>query len=390
MTSTETLTPPRRATKQKVLSIQMCRGIAVVAVVLSHLSELERSYFGSTHTALFRMGNFGVDIFFIISGIVISMVTAGKFGSVRNAARFGYHRFARIYPIFWFYFAVALAIFLYKPNLINALKGHQVHLVRSFFLIPSGSPNLIVQAWTLSHELTFYIVFCVLIMSIRERYVPICLGLWGSGIIALGLFHVSYDNVFLALILSPFNLEFIAGCCLYYIFRRRERRYNPGPGLLAASLLWIGALAFWAFYAHKSDTLWIDEHSWNRLALYGPFAFLFIWGLLELERREKLISASSLEAVGDWSYSIYLSHLLLIAAIGRPIAHMLSASKLGFVLAYLVIVPTVLLFGFASYNWIERPLMRALYKGTPKAKSHLSHALRLVPRRIRGRRAQVS
>ncbi len=85
---------------RRIVSIQVCRGLAALLVVLTHIHGIEETHFTSHHLRLFGYADIGVDIFFVISGIVIASVTAEKFGSPRNAAVFLYHRLARIFPSF--------------------------------------------------------------------------------------------------------------------------------------------------------------------------------------------------------------------------------------------------------------------------------------------------
>jgi exopolysaccharide production protein ExoZ len=355
---------PVAASKKRILSIQACRGIAVLAVVLSHISGLEQRYFNTVHTILFRLGNCGVDLFFIISGVVISLVTTRKFDSARNAGTFLYHRMARIYPVFWIYFALAASIFFYKPSLVNALAGHKPHLLSGFFLIPTESPNLIVQSWTLGYEIAFYIIFSLLMCFFSEKMLPVLLGAWAAMIVAASILH-AHIAVFLAPFISPLDLEFIAGCVLYMIFKRTAGSRNLGYALLSGAFLWMLFLAITTYRFHGSNGEWIDEHYWTRVELFGPFAFMFLWGCLEMERHFDWFGSRQLEAIGDWSYSIYLSHIMLIAAVGRPIARVTHGLPFGLVGAYCAIVPLVLLLGYFSYNWVERPLIDWLYRRPP-------------------------
>ena len=94
-------TPPHLNPKARITSIQVCRGLAAVLVVLAHIHNLELKYFGTNHLGVLQYGVSGVDVFFVISGVVISAVTAGQGENVRNALRFLYQRCARIFPIYW-------------------------------------------------------------------------------------------------------------------------------------------------------------------------------------------------------------------------------------------------------------------------------------------------
>lgn len=141
-------TTSARLSSPRILSIQAFRGIAAMLVVFLHLHHVERKYFASDTLGAFQYGWIGVDLFFLISGVVISLVTAGKFQDRGNAFRFLYHRLARIFPIYWFYYLIILAAYLYNPLWISAATGHHLDLLPSILLIPCSS-MVVGQAWTL-------------------------------------------------------------------------------------------------------------------------------------------------------------------------------------------------------------------------------------------------
>lgn len=101
-----------KQSQNRIVSVQVCRGLAAVLVILAHLDNVESKYFSTRMMSNFQYGVSGVDLFFIISGFVISLVTVGKFGGGRKAAVFLYHRFARVFPIYWIYSLIVLLAFL--------------------------------------------------------------------------------------------------------------------------------------------------------------------------------------------------------------------------------------------------------------------------------------
>jgi exopolysaccharide production protein ExoZ len=354
-----------RARKSRLKSVQACRAYAVLGVIMSHISGLEERYFHTSHCRLFRVGNIGVDIFFVVSGLVISLVTTGKFRVTRNALTFLYHRFARIYPVFWFYFMIALAIFLYRPSLVNAMAGHKPHVVRAFLLIPSDSPNLVVQAWSLSYEVAFYLVFGIAMFLLAERWLPFFLGGWTLVIATLAILHIHPSAAF-AVFTSAYDVEFIVGCCVFLLYRRISSSPHRGRLAILLAILWGLGITLWCVVGHAGSTEWIDEHPWMRIALRLPSAVLFVWGAIELEGHSRWFDHPWIDAIGDWSYSLYLSHILLIATIGRPLSAILRHLPGGFLLTYAILIPCVLGAGYLSYRFLEQPLMKLFYKRTPK------------------------
>ena len=126
--------------KKKLISLQACRALAVLLVWIAHCRDVERTSLHSSWLESATWGRFGVDLFFVISGIVIATVTDGKHQKPPEAWRFLYHRFARIYPTFWVYFSVAVAIYFSSPSMIRGY-GTRPDFLASALLLPTMKLN---------------------------------------------------------------------------------------------------------------------------------------------------------------------------------------------------------------------------------------------------------
>lgn len=112
------MSTPRRPT---YATVQMLRGFAASAVVLFHLLPFEQKYLtGATIMPdALVVGQAGVDIFFVISGFIVTTVSIDHAGRPLNSLDFLMRRFWRIYPTYWVYYAVLVAVYLAAPGLIN-------------------------------------------------------------------------------------------------------------------------------------------------------------------------------------------------------------------------------------------------------------------------------
>lgn len=352
---------------RRIVSIQVCRGLAALLVVLAHLHGIETTYCATDHLRLFEHGALGVDLFFVISGVVIASVTTGKFGAPVNAGVFLYHRLARIFPIFWIYTTIALIASHFNSLGTSRDHGHSYNLLASYLLIPSQLPMLLLQGWTLSFELYFYVVFFLLLLLVSERIAPWLLALWGIAVVVLKL-HIGLSPIpIVQLLISPFVLEFLAGCILFHVYRRSRLHPFVGIFLLATSLLWLTAIVVYTAHIHR-DAYWIIDHPWRRPLLYGSFATTFLLGTIELERTHIVRYLPILSAIGDWSYSIYLSHALVLALVARLIVR-LQLNPASILLITLIGLPAVIVVGYLSYTYVERPLLTLLYKLNPSPRS---------------------
>jgi peptidoglycan/LPS O-acetylase OafA/YrhL len=153
-------------------TIQALRGIAVILVIIFHLMTVEIKY-GGIHTIipnLFHFSMFGVDLFFVISGFIMVIISQGKFQNPKETISFLYNRISRIYPTYWFYTFLILGVYLVKPTWVNSAQGSQIDILNSILLFPSDTLPIVMVGWTLIHEIYFYIVFSFILFLYLNVY----------------------------------------------------------------------------------------------------------------------------------------------------------------------------------------------------------------------------
>jgi peptidoglycan/LPS O-acetylase OafA/YrhL len=146
-------------------SIQYLRAIAALLVVYCHAIDCQIQFGTSTQQKFYYLENFGaigVDIFFIISGFIISYITATASKQL-TIKEFLKRRFIRIVPIYYLVTAILFIIFLFN----SAYHVEYSSVLKSLTILPvfdSGIsfwyPILFI-GWTLSFEwfFIFYIVY---------------------------------------------------------------------------------------------------------------------------------------------------------------------------------------------------------------------------------------
>ncbi|MBI5649472.1 MAG: acyltransferase [Chloroflexi bacterium] len=341
---------------QKIVSIQVLRGIAILLIVFFHLQLIEVKYGRAPDVLPARSvnGSGGPDLFFVISGFATVMMTRGKFRSRFAALAFLYNRFTRFYPLYWVYSLLALGVYLYNPTLVNAAQGNQVDLLASFLLLPSHLLPLLNVGWFLIYQVYFALVFTLFLLVLPEQRLGMGLAIW-SGWIGVGQWigavaHWSADPTF-AIITNPVTLEFIAGCVVAKIIYAkffRFRRLALGAGI---------ALVVTAFAVFHVTTLFLEEYDWARVVAFGvPFA-LILYGMIAREFEHKRLRPFGLDQIGDASFSIYLAHIPLLTLCGRLWSRVETPGFVGNFLALSGMLLGALLFGLANYRWLERPLL---------------------------------
>ncbi|MEW6756106.1 MAG: acyltransferase family protein, partial [Candidatus Latescibacterota bacterium] len=104
--------PPSR--RETLDNVQALRGVAVLLVLLFHLHGLESGFVEGVRLLpdLCRAGRGGVDLFFVISGLVMVVSTRGRCGQPGEPRRFLLRRALRIYPVYWVYSLLTLSVYL--------------------------------------------------------------------------------------------------------------------------------------------------------------------------------------------------------------------------------------------------------------------------------------
>lgn len=152
---------------RSIPEIHFLRGLAILCVLLNHLLP-----------TLFPNGFLGVDIFFVISGFVISLSTHKRYKSQFYLRNYLTSRITRILPplvLYVFTFSFLISLLVYEPgvSLYTALfslfgfsNSYLIHTSNDYFS-QSVLNNPFVQTWSLSIELQFYAIFAIFILLAR-------------------------------------------------------------------------------------------------------------------------------------------------------------------------------------------------------------------------------
>jgi peptidoglycan/LPS O-acetylase OafA/YrhL len=206
------------------------RAVAVIAVLLYHGGQ-----------AWIPGGFLGVDVFFVISGYLITCLLLADFQQHGRAGlkRFWYRRARRLLPaLFTMLFVVSLYALLFLPDVISQLRGEVIAAllyVENWFLIfrhlsyfqSAGRPPLLQHVWSLAVEEQFYLLWPILL--------AIGLAVWGN----------SRRKLLIAIIVA-IAASTIEMAILYHPYTDPSRVYY-GTDTRVAALLVGAALAFvWA------------------------------------------------------------------------------------------------------------------------------------------------
>ncbi len=160
-------------------------------VVFFHCEKLMSlgKYWHSIHH-YFYFGSSGVDFFFVLSGIVILFAHEAQIGCPQHLPEYAWKRFRRIYPIYWCVLLLALAVYFVVPAFGNGTKTTPGVILGSIMLLPLTSTETVLPvAWTLFHEIMFYLVFSLFLVRRSIGIATLFLWLAGSLFALIFQFH---------------------------------------------------------------------------------------------------------------------------------------------------------------------------------------------------------
>jgi exopolysaccharide production protein ExoZ len=289
-------------------------------------------------------GPSGVDLFFVISGFIMYVTTTDK---ALAPGAFLALRIVRVVPLYWLMTFLVILCGAISPATFRTLVVSPAAVTKSLLFIPYNSLSfpgqpwpVLVPGWTLNYEMFFYAIFALcLFVSSRWRLASLVAAL-GCLVVAGKIIGPSADPL-VWVYTNPMLLEFVAGSAIGYLWLRQS-----APASLAISCLGIvaGGCLLLLRGAHSS----IGDPQ-----MYG--AALMVAG--SVHPTICAVRSRVLLALGDASYSIYLTHLFTLGALRSLWPHLISQvtmrSSLTFILIGMFLSAGA---GVLAYRWAEKPL----------------------------------
>ena len=314
-----------------ISGIEAMRGIAVIAVILYHFDA-----------DIVPSGFLGVDLFFIISGFVITKsLYKIKAESISEYLLYFYNaRLKRIFPalvVFVFFTFILLAltsqfnILELRTGGLSLLGLSNLYLIKiqdNYFDLDQGF-NVFNHTWSLGVEEQFYLLLPIVFFFLKSHqkkliYISLILA-----VVSFTLYIVFSENSVIQYY-SPITRlwQLMMGSIAYQLYKNNDIKINP---------LWTKL-----FFLLVLLCFFIDKDYINLIApILSVASVLLIWGVCSQE--DSVISNRYLVYIGGISYSLYLYHLPIIRLFNFP--------------EYWSIVQFILLFVLAilSVELVEKP-----------------------------------
>jgi peptidoglycan/LPS O-acetylase OafA/YrhL len=329
-------------------SLAALRGIAVILVVLYHCG-----------TPGFRGGFLGVDIFFVLSGYLITCTLIKQFdGEKDNFFIFYWRRFLRLFPAFAL---VCVALYLARGFLGNADQPIRDILAAGLYVsnwtraYHNNAPIYLAHSWSLAIEEQFYLVWPIILLFLlklsgRKTAATFALALAIS--VMLWRAFAAWTGASPDRLYNSFDLRsdgLLLGCALaLYTYRNRERSLRIA--YLSVRLLFIAAPAFLFIYfrCHFEDqTMFYAGYAVSNISVAAAVSLLTA---REDYSPKRVLALFPLVYVGEISYGLYLWHF--------PISYVLATQyHFNGAVRALIVCASSLALASLSFYIVEKPAL---------------------------------
>ncbi|MBK8293956.1 MAG: acyltransferase [Solirubrobacterales bacterium] len=379
------------------------RALAILGIVMLHMLGYSGILEGGDTQwyAYLTWATIGhaVDILFIVSGFVVFLPTVARNGEFGSVGAYAIRRIARLYPAYWLVLLISmvlLATITVSPDLafpgLRDLTFHTVGFqgVSGMFFPTGGGPigfGINPPLWTLSVEVTFYIVLpLVASLYFRRPFV----GLFLAALVTVGwnwsFEHIGQVTEFVGtettgltnlrllvqstLQFPSWAFSFACGMTGAWIFARVSRdprlpewrtRIRIAQVISLVGFIVLACLA--GRYTARAPLQLVAEYSRLdpeiALGYSGFLAALMVTTALGPAWARVPFSNNPIRRLGDISYGIFLSHMIIAFYIGSALLSLPENGSLGNLLLWcVVVVPPAVLYGYVSARFLEQPIRR--------------------------------
>jgi peptidoglycan/LPS O-acetylase OafA/YrhL len=343
--------------------INSLRTFAVFSVLFSH-------FFNQNITKHLFLGNAGVNLFFVISGFLISKnliqlkesnETLGK-----KLKLFYFRRSLRIFPIYYLYLVILFFFFYHSTS--GQLSWASLY-VFNFFELKYEASKLLIHVWSLSLEEQFYLIWPLLILLIpNPRRITIVYSIIFISIMFKLIFPEINHKLFT---FSSFDSFAIGSLFAHLLLKDRLLliKYLGNKILLYIALIIYAAVIYLSFY---EPNLYIE----NLFRTSTSIISFYLIGLAVFPEKHqkgmfvKILDNKTLIFFGKISYGIYMYHMI-VSVILDPYINEVFESLISnqnnwikyiyfnsYVIKFPLYTSISIFIAYVSFEFIEKPILK--------------------------------
>lgn len=364
------------------------RAIAVIAVISLHVrgymglkipesgGVFARFIFTASHH-----GAWGVDLFFVLSGFLITGILVDARNRPHYFRNFYARRTLRIFPL---YYGTLLCLLVLTPLILGRVPAALEAGYKYQFWLWTYTTNVkdcisgqvfsnFSQFWTLAIEEQFYLVWPLVILLVPRKRLLLAIGalvvainIWRLGFWFSHSHIIGASDVWVWIFaFTPFRADaLLAGAALAVM--RSERALEKARPILMALFPISSLVTFCCYFGLSRRYGWAPDALMTQVTM-APFVLGSLMGIVLTSSPGswvvKALSVAPLRTVAKYSYAMYVFHLIYLREQCRllPFPTMVGALHsvlLGLIAYYAYGIGVALVFAFASYHLYEKHFLK--------------------------------
>jgi peptidoglycan/LPS O-acetylase OafA/YrhL len=364
--------PLRRSPGKFIPELDGIRGLAILGVMALHFfGGITPTTIGElTVVTLSGYGVWGVDLFFVLSGFLITGILLGTKGAPGYFKNFYIRRTLRIFPLYYTVLTVlfllpmgALARFDASLSQMQSVQGWVWPYLTNYYLAPQTSFSIpyVSHFWSLAVEEHFYLLWPIVILLLSRRA-----ALWGCAlfsvtalVLRIGFESMAPDALY-AGVLTPCRLDALCIGAWFAIARRGHAPLDPARlgRWAAAACGGVLAISVWHVLNPQFDAIALELRETFLAILFGSSVYAAAYHP-GLTRTRAMLRAPWLRTLGKYSYGLYVFHGVIAYFLSLhplvPALHALVGNHtLAAAMQVAIGLAVSLLISVASYELFER------------------------------------
>jgi peptidoglycan/LPS O-acetylase OafA/YrhL len=346
---------------KRIESLDYLRGLMAFSVMLYHyVSWAYPSQLQGSDRILGRLGIYSVSMFFIVSGLSLTIVYNNKIKTIKDIRYFLIKRVFRIFPLFWLSVTLMIIAYYLSSIILGSefqISNYQILLNYSLlFGFVDTSAYISTGAWSIGNEMVFYLIFpFIFLTSIKYKYFTLLVFFISFLVYILFAFVILDSSSIISAqwnnYINPFNqlFLFLSGIIIgKYVYLFDKSNKIKKRWILILFIL----LFLFLFLPANGDLINITTR-YNRI-IFSLLCVLIVSCVYIINPTFNTTISMILNFLGVCSYSIYLLHPI-IAILVLYIARKLEVFDKGG--AYLIAGITTLFVSWLSVKYIEKPMI---------------------------------
>lgn len=349
------------------------RAISMMLVTAFHYTSYfsqQISQFGLPWSVLAHfasVGWVGVDVFFVISGFLITRTLKNRaVNSIDSYANFIRRRAFRLLPSYVVcligFSAIVLLIDSHSKVLINSyLLWTMTENIQTLYGDRSALADqhfAMVHFWSLALEWQFYLIFPILVACLRS-FLKVAFGLVIIAILCRLAFHMLgiSDNAIYSFTLCRMD-SLAIGCALAAVPVDRWKKYGNCAGILGVAVLAsLLVITTWSTGSFKL-IIWLQLIGYTIIALSVAMIIFCVINASSRSKIKRFLEFGPLTGIGRASYSLYIWHLPVYPTIALTANVYFDDPRIAFIVAVTAGALVTATLGGLSYRFVEQPFMQ--------------------------------